>query len=65
MTQGHRKLRNVVAYDPKADRWSQLTSLPQGRSSSVSSVIGGTLYVTTGAQGGPQTTTWAGRWRSR
>jgi N-acetylneuraminic acid mutarotase len=62
-TQGRRRVASVIAYDPARDRWRRLTPLPEGRSSPVAGAIGGRLYVTTGMRGGPQATTWMGRFR--
>ena len=62
-TQGRAKTPGVFAYDPTADRWDRLTSMPGARSATVAGVIGGELVLSTGTvSGGPLDTTWIGRW---
>jgi N-acetylneuraminic acid mutarotase len=47
----------VSSYDPSANKWTDLTSLPSARTSGVSGVINGVVYYATGSV---QTTTWKG-----
>jgi N-acetylneuraminic acid mutarotase len=41
-------LATVLAYDPQANEWTQLTSLPQGRHSAVAGAIDGRIYLSSG-----------------
>lgn len=50
---------DVFAYDPAADAWARLRSLPASRKTPVADVIDGVLYVASGNQAAPTTTFWA------
>ena len=60
VSQQRAKLRDVIAYDPRADRWSEFKGLPGGRSAAVAGELDGKLYLATGYSGGPLATTWVG-----
>jgi hypothetical protein len=51
----------VLQYDPAADRWTVVATLPAPRSAAVAQVVGDQLIVTTGTPTGvaPQTDTWS------
>ena len=51
---------SVYRYDPAADRWDALPSLPDRRISPSAGVIGDTIYVSGGHDGGVRTNAWAG-----
>jgi N-acetylneuraminic acid mutarotase len=53
---------DVFAYDPVADRWATLTSLPAPRKGAVADVVGNQVIVTTGSPTGtdPAGETWIG-----
>jgi hypothetical protein len=50
-------IADCYAYDPVANRWATLSSLPAARFSGVAGVIDGAIYFTTGSS---LTTTWKG-----
>jgi hypothetical protein len=45
---------DVVAYDPKTNTWTPLTSTPHARHSGIGAAIDGKLYVGSGAESGSQ-----------
>ena len=51
---------SVYRYDPAANRWDALPSLPDRRISPSAGVIGDTIYVSGGHDGGVRTNAWAG-----
>lgn len=51
---------DVTAYDPQANLWLKLPSLPSGRKTPVADLIGGRIVVATGNGGGATSTTWSG-----
>lgn len=68
---GNKPSADVTTYDPQANVWVKLPSLPAGRKTPVADIIGDQIDVTTGnAKGGavPTTTTWTGvlanKWES-
>lgn len=68
---GNKPSADVTTYDPQANVWVKLPSLPAGRKTPVADVIGDQIDVTTGnAKGGavPTNTTWTGvltnKWES-
>lgn len=63
VTNGRDKLSDVIAYNPKTDVWDNLTSMPGGRSATVSGIIDEKIVLATGTvAGGPLDTTWIGTW---
>ena len=52
-----RTIADVYAFDPAANTWTTLTSLPAPRFSGVAAAIGDKIYFTGGSS---QTTTWLG-----
>ena len=52
-----RPVADVFAFDPAANSWTTLTSLPAPRFSGVAAVIGDKIYFTGGSS---QTTSWLG-----
>jgi N-acetylneuraminic acid mutarotase len=50
-------IADCYAYDPAANKWTTLSSLPAARFSGVADVIDGAIYFTTGST---LTTTWKG-----
>ncbi len=54
-------IADVVIYDPQANTWSALASLPATRRAGVAGVISGQLYYTTGWSSAMQTTTYRGQ----
>ena len=57
---GRLPLNNVESYDPAANKWSSLTSMPGTRSSGIGNVIGNSLIFTTGYNGTFKSDTWIG-----
>lgn len=51
---------DVTAYDPQANLWLKLPSLPSGRKTPVADAIGGRIVVSTGNGSGATSTTWSG-----
>jgi N-acetylneuraminic acid mutarotase len=56
--QGGTKLANVLDYDPSTAAWTSLPSLPSGRQSPVSGLVGSQMVVTCGSNGSLQNQTW-------
>lgn len=58
---GLSQMRDVTAYDPVADRWTALRSLPEARLAPSAKVLGNRLYVTAGTQADfqPRTEHWS------
>ena len=48
---GAGKLDTVVVYDPQADSWQRVVSMPQGLCHHAAAVMGGKIYVTGGETG--------------
>ena len=53
---------DVLLYDPQANIWLKLPSLPQYRKTPVADVVGDTIVVSTGGGYSQTTTTWTARW---
>jgi N-acetylneuraminic acid mutarotase len=45
---GERSVTDVLRYDPAANHWTRLPSLPEPRKSSAAGFVGGELVVSTG-----------------
>jgi N-acetylneuraminic acid mutarotase len=52
------KLPNVIEYNPSTETWAELPSLPDGRQSPVSGLVGDRMVVTCGYKGSLHNQTW-------